>query len=246
MLFNRINNRLLLTDEGRQLYIKAKKVIKHFNEFENLAEDKVAHPTIVLGCSLTVSTIYLSKILSDLQTDLPNVNINVVVNNAMIIQNEILNGRIDIGIIEGNTIFANISSKLLYQGKMSVGAKTDFNVDGIKTFSDIIKYPLLLREKGSYSRDYFDSILGLEVKPYIESNSNQTIISCCQDGIGIAVLPDIMVSKHIEDGTLKNVYIKGVELIAPTTVIWHKNRKIKGAFKDVIGIIEKNIKPKMK
>lgn len=241
-LFDRINRKLILTKEGQTLYKKANEVIKSFNEFEETAKSKCTHPSLKIGVSLTVASIFLPTIIKELKQKTPNVKFAVQINNASKIESEIINGEIDYGIIEGLPSNLKLVYEILAENELTIVASKNYKIPKEISLSDLDSYPLLLREVGSYSRNYLFNKLNVSVSPFIEANSNQTIINNCIEGNGIAILPKILVDKYIYEGSLKEVKLSNHKLEAETSLIWHKNKIFSKDIEKTIKICKNIIK----
>ena len=81
--------------------------------------------------------------------------------------------------------------------------------------AELVSLPLLLRRRGSASRDLFDerlSALGLKAQPQLSSSSNSVLLAAAREGLGVAVLPEALVAADLSAGRLKEVWIQGLEL----------------------------------
>lgn len=241
-LFNRINRKLILTKEGQTLYKKANEVIKSYNEFEEMAKNKCTHPSLKIGVSLTVASIFLPTIIKELKQKTPNVEFAVQINNASVIESEIINGEIDYAIIEGLPSNLKLAYEVLAENELTIVASKNYKIPKEISLIDLDSYPLLLREVGSYSRNYLYNKLNISVSPFIEANSNQTIINNCIEGNGIAILPKILVDKYIYEGSLKEVKLSNNKLEAETSLIWHKNKIFSKDIEKTIKICKNIIK----
>ncbi len=241
-LFDRINRKLTITKDGKDLYKKAKEVIKSFNEFEDMAKNSCSHPSLKIGVSLTVASIFLPTIIKELKKKCWKVQFTVQINNAFEIENDIDNGEIDYAIIEGTPSNLKLSYEILAKNELSVVASKNYVIPSKISLNDLDSYPLLLREIGSYSRNYLFNRLNISVSPFIEANSNQTIINNCLEGNGVAILPKILLEKYINDGELKEIKIDGYSLEAETSLIWHKNKSFSNEIKRTIEICKSIIK----
>ena len=76
------------------------------------------------------------------------------------------------------------------------------------TLEQLAQYPFLMREKGSAGREILDACFALEqitVHPLWESASTQAIVRGVAEGLGVAVLPCLLVRKNIEEHTVKMI-----------------------------------------
>ena len=94
------------------------------------------------------------------------------------------------------------------------------------TLSQLARYPFLMREKGSAGREILDAsfaLLHLSVHPIWESSSTQAIVSAVAQGLGVAVLPYMLVEKDILEGQVKTVPFRQ-PLHRDLNIIYHKSK----------------------
>ncbi len=227
-LFNRINQRLVLTETGKELLQKAKEVLESFQGFEDLATNAVDMPAVHIGMSLTIGTTDLPKIMRYIKNEYPFVKLSVMINNSFEIQQSILSGEIDFGIIEGNIVMPHFCCAEFKSDKLIIVCGRDFQIDSVIDVRKLASQPLLLREKGSSSREHLESIFkrnGISSEPIMESISNQAIIVAAKENFGVAVLPQALVAKDVQKGKLKEVKLLDYELKRTSFVFWHRNKK---------------------
>ncbi len=236
-LFNRINQRLVLTDTGKELLQKAKEVLESFQGFEDLATNAVDMPAVHIGMSLTIGTTDLPKIMRYIKNEYPFVKLSVTINNSLEIQQSILSGEIDFGIIEGNIVMPHFCCAEFKSDKLIIVCGRDFQIDSVIDVRKLASQPLLLREKGSSSREHLESIFkrnGISSEPIMESISNQAIIVAAKENFGVAVLPQALVAKDVQRGKLKEVKMLDYELKRTSFVFWHRNKKFGSTQKAIL------------
>ena len=103
-LLSRKGKNTILTPAGRIFYEHAKKILEDYktmgNDIYNLVK-KVKGP-LYIGASTTVATYLLPQVFYDFSKSYPEVRIHLSVSNTEKIINELQQGKIDIGIVEGN------------------------------------------------------------------------------------------------------------------------------------------------
>ena len=207
-LFLRIKRRLILTPEGQDLLAKARNVLKAFSEFEETARKKQTVAHVSIGSSLTIGKTFMPDLIKDIKVSFSNVEIKAYINRTSEIERMISEGEIDFAFIEGTPSHADIASEEIASDMILAVAAKNYEVSEPLTAETIVNYDIMLREKGSASRDYFESVLlqnHCKCAPFIESASNQALIFAALKGLGIAVLPQRIVSEYIKDGQLRQI-----------------------------------------
>ena len=128
ILFNRINQRLVITETGKILLQKAKEVIANFDEFENLAIATLENPIIHIGASLTFGITHLPRIMNYVKQNYPNVQLLTTINNSKEIEQGVLDGTIDFGIVEGSISNKNIKIENFIDDKLLIVCGYDYPI----------------------------------------------------------------------------------------------------------------------
>lgn len=162
-LFNRHGNKISLTPEGKLLLQYANKILSLYNQLEDdfLALNSKFPDKIIIGASTTISQYILPKILSKFKAKYSTTNITLLNNNSEHIESSIINKQVDIGFTEGNT-----SNPLLHYETFvldEIVLVTSADNTALKkqeiTLRELKKLPLILREKGSGTRNIIKDAL---------------------------------------------------------------------------------------
>ena len=242
VLFERINQRLVITEMGRLLFAKAVEVLSGFNDFEILAIEGGNSPKISIGCSLTLGKTFLPIYLDALKKHIPSIEPKIVINKTAFIEKGLENGELDFGLVEGETASPYLNLTKFGTDRIVPVCSVGFDAPIRLSLSGLIKYPLLLRERGSASRDMFDRALaffGLSAAPMIESASNQCLISSAQAGLGIAILPEGLVCDSITNGTIKQLEVHDVNFCRSHYLLIHKNKRLNPIGKQAYDLVMK-------
>ena len=86
---------------------------------------------------------------------------------------------------------------------------------------------LLAREKGSVGRSLLDHVFavrGITLEPLWESASTQAIIKGVQEGIGVSILPEMLVEREIWEGRICSREVEDEGFRRVHYVVWHRNK----------------------
>ena len=100
LLFERLNQRLFITPEGRQLTIYARELLSLFHEMEYTLRHSSDHAILRIGATLTVGTCVLPEILRQLEEE-KHIPTSIQVENTRTIVQRLAEGALDIGFVEG-------------------------------------------------------------------------------------------------------------------------------------------------
>lgn len=244
-LFERINKRLFLTDEGKGLFIKAQEVLSAFNEFEEQALNSSKKPLLKIGSSLTIGKQKLPWLLRNLKERFPDVDFQVSINQTSIIENKILSGTLDFAFIQGKPSDQNIKSRLVDCNTLIAVCGKKYNMPDTVTLKELCNYDLLLREDESVSRDFLDNIFALEnivVTPVMESISNQALISAAVQNLGVTIMPESLLSRQLNNGGLRKITVLDYEFTRNSYLVYHKDKSFSSAKKEIFDFCYKNYK----
>ena len=229
VLFERINQRLILTDIGKELLIKAKEILAGFDDFEGLASNGTHTVTLRIGSSLTLGKTVLPEYLNRLKNTLPNLSPIVSINKTADIEKELELGNLDFGMVEGDVSSPHLRTIPFGGDSIVAVCVKGYPIPDELNLEELIKYPLLLREVGSASRNLFDQALSrnhLSATLFLESVSNECIIAALEAGLGISVLPESLVMHSIRSDMLKILTVRDTDFRRNHSLVVHKNKKL--------------------
>ncbi len=228
-LFDRINQRLILTDTGRELLVTAKEILSGFESFERLASFGGQSPRVRIGASLTLGQTVMPPYLKRLETEKPELRAQIVIKTSQNIQAEIENGNLDFAIVEGEVSSPYLRAELFMRDRIVAVANAEDKIPDTLSAEALSRYPLLLRDHGSASRAFLEKLFsakGIHIVPRMESVNDQALITAVYASLGIAFLPERFVGGHIARGKFKEIRILGLDSSRNNYLIMHKNRRL--------------------
>ena len=227
-LFDRINQRLVITELGKELLVKAKSILAQFEDFEETAMLGGQNPKLRIGSSLTLGKTILPSFLTRIKEKLPQLEPTFIIDKTAVIEAKLECGELDFGIVEGDIHSEHLKKLPLGEDRLIAVCSPDYSAPSKILLGEAIRYPFLLRERGSASRDLFDGILAekhFSVRPFVESVSNEALIAFAAAGHGIAVLPEGIVGEAISQGILKSLTIADASMTRTHYLLIHKNKR---------------------
>lgn len=167
-----------------------------------------------IGMSLTIAMNSLSQAISQFQAKYLKTPLKLYAENVQQVQKGLLNGEIDIALMEGFASNPDLSVERLCEYALLVVCSVHqaWGMGGAIQRNDLAGLPFLLREKGSTLRDCFDALthkLGVDISPVLESTNTEVLISAAKAGMGITVLPEPMAARYLADRVFTRLHLEG-------------------------------------
>jgi DNA-binding transcriptional LysR family regulator len=110
--------------------------------------------------------------------------------------------------------------------------------------ADLAGQLLLLTEAGCSYREKFDQALALQnIRPgnITEFSSVEAIKQCVIAGMGLALLPAIVVAREVRQHQIKALHWAGPSLDIATQVLWHKDKWVSPAMAAFLEIMQEKL-----
>ncbi len=242
-LFERMNRRLYITEAGSNLLSYADTIISQFNESVNSIKNSDSLSSLKVGVNVTIGEALLPEILKSYQDLYPKVSVLSVIENSKQIENLLLKNEIDLALVDNVSISPYFITKVLLKEEMAVLCAPGYTDKKTLTTEELAAEKLLLREKGSGTRDSIDQIFnmsGYKISPVIESISSTALINAAKLGLGITVLSNQSVKKELKDGSLKEIEIEDTKFLRNYFVVYHKSKLFTLVMKNFINMFTQN------
>jgi len=231
-LFERLGKSLYLTDSGRQFKKYADQMIA-LTEEAQLVTKGLEEPsgTLVIGAQESQCTYRLPLILRSFKEQFPQVKlIFKPAHSDERAKDQLINGTLDIAfIMDVIKPIDYLNVETLLQDKMKLVAAPDHPLHRKNEIipTDLENETLLLTETGCSYRTILENILQKhDVYPInkFEFVSIEAIKQCVIAGLGVAILPEMVVEKDIQEGTIKELNWTAHTPTFHTQIAWHKDK----------------------
>lgn len=227
-LFDRIGRRISPTEAGKGFYEYAIHIVSIFDEMEKTIRNWDTMGTIRIGASITIGNYILPPVLRQYQEKFPNLRVEVTIKQSASVEQHVLNNDIDIGLIESQPEHRDIVSIPFMEDYLCAIFPVGHPLAqrGEVTLEQMAQYPFLMREKGSAGREILDAFFAIRqisVRPLWESTSTQAIVRGVAEGLGVAVLPSLLVQKDIREHTVQTVPFEQ-PLKRNLHIVYHKSK----------------------
>lgn len=236
-LLERVPKKISLTPAGFILFEKAKHLLSAYEDLENEISNLNELAPLRIGSCITVAHTFLIPLIESMKETYPNLIMPVTIASASVILEKLEKNEIDIAFIEGAFPQEKFHSFELDSYKIMPVCSPSFIPSNLISLHELIKHPLLLREKGSAIRDVFDSELflhNIEIQPLWTSSNSNVLMKAAIQGMGIALLPENLILDKVEQGSLKCLKIKDIDFKNQNHLIYNKYKQVNKSMNDLI------------
>lgn len=204
-LFDRINNRLVLNQEGKRLLPVADEVLNRARDIASLlSKDAQLSGEIRLGASNTIGNQLLPILIRDFNhKHQTNINFTIELSNSSHLAQQVIDYRLDMAFIESGEDSKKLSRHPFGHDRMCIICPIDSPLLKLKRLNlkHLEDHPWIMRESGSGSRDYFTQHIASGLRSWqqvFELGSSEAIITSVCAGLGLACLSELSVQTAVK------------------------------------------------
>jgi DNA-binding transcriptional LysR family regulator len=247
-LFDRLGRRVMLTDAGRRFQPFAEQALLAMEQGQRAIQSGAA-PTgpLRIGAPESVLTYRLPQVLRAYRHRFPHVELIFRPYADATVCSMLESGKFDLAIQMSDTIsnpsLMSIRLRTEQVFLLSDASHSLVSRRAVKP-ADLAGQMLLLTEAGCGYRATLDRVMAMQnVRPanVTEFSSVEAVKQCVIAGMGLALLPAIVVSRELRQRQLTVLAWAGPSLDIATHVLWHKDKWVSpamAAFQELIQGIE--------
>ncbi len=209
-LFERDLRTVSLTPHGQRALPQAEAIVRMVGDLErSVADAGQMRGTVMIGAIDSIVYAWLPRLIERVKQTYPNVAIDLNVDTSLNLARQIQEGQIDLGLIMGPVVAPHIRNiALCVFDCLWIGSPKLALKPGRLTIADLTEYPIFAYSKGSQPHQAVlraIELAGLDAATVrvFNSNSLATITRLIRDGVGIAVLPHVVVQEFLDNGELR-------------------------------------------
>ncbi len=232
LLFNRENNKISLTENGKVFLQYAERILALCEESCRALIDlkNGERGQLKVGASQTIGTYLLPRVLALFAQTYPQINLRVQVNSTRIITKNIINREIDIAVVGGeipDELKKNVTIKDFVEDEFSLIISNSHPFAKKKTITkeDLYHLNFITLNSNSTIRKFIDNILiqnqieTKQLKIIMHLNSIEGIKTAVSLGLGAAFVSSSAIEKEIKLKTIKILKIDSIRITRTLFII---------------------------
>lgn len=208
-LFDRVNNRLILNQEGQKLLPLADELLSRARDLDQLFNDsQTLSGQLRIGASDTIGNQVAPYLLSAFRHEFDHHSQSLFIGNSALICEKLVDYELDIALIEGKTLHPQLMSTQFSQDEMCIVCAPHHPLarqDKV-LLRDFEQSDWVLREAGSGSREFFLRAVAPRIEQWHEAfelNTTEALINSVSAGLGFGCLSRLAAKSAINDGRIK-------------------------------------------
>lgn len=249
-LFDKIGRKMQLTQAGQELVPYIDAVLDAAQELENYGKNKdQLDGTLRVAVPETLLNYKLQPVLKEFREQAPNVRLSLDIPNCYVIQEQVKNGSVDLGIhydIGGygtqTTVDPLASYPLALIGSPEL-RKEDLDFIRQKQKKDIC---LLTVDKNSVYHKIFHEYLresDIVLNGEMEIGSVEAVKRSAASNLGVAYLPRYAAETELEQGILRELPIRLKDPVITAVCVYHKKKWITPAMELFLQLLREYLLP---
>ena len=198
---------------------------------------------LTLGASNTIGTYVLPPVLAAYRRQRPRVQISLFVGNTEQVSQGVDDMLFMLGFIEGPLHVQGLRTTVFQQDEIVPVAAPDHPLLKRKALkpSDLSGEPLLMRERGSGTRELIAAALqrqNIEQGDTMEFGNTEALKRAAVYGGGIAWLPRICIRNELRDGQLRELPLRELAITRPLMMVQRENAPMEPAAEAFLRLLQ--------
>ncbi len=217
-LFDRVGRGIQLTETGRIFLREAHAVLDRASMARSVLQDLAGYPAgpVAIAASQTIATYWLPRRLASFHAANPRVRLNVVIRNTHDVENAVVEGEANVGLVEGPTQHPALLRQLIDHDRLVLVVAPDQPPVPVTASGriDLRAITWVVREAGSGTRHGLEDLArrhGLSLEDLNVSlvlPSNEAVREAIEAGAGATVISRHVVASAIAAGTLTAIPVE--------------------------------------
>ncbi|MBG7703800.1 LysR family transcriptional regulator [Streptomyces sp. MC1] len=230
-----------LTDAGALVTDWARRVVEAAAAFDAGARalrDR-RDSRLRVAASMTIAEYLLPGWLLALHAERPDTAVSLLAGNSAEVAELLLTGEADLGFVEGLTVPTGLDSTVIARDRLIVVTAPAHPWARRRrplTAAELAATPLILRERGSGTRQVLDAALGGLARPLIELSSTTAVKASAVSGAGPSVLSELAVGEELAMRRLVSIPVEGVSLRRDLRAVWPTGHRPTGPARELLSL----------
>ena len=212
-LFDRIGKRVLLTEAGKVLLPRARKLVQELDDarvsIQNLAQEVSGR--LPIAASHHVGLHRLPPVLKNFSRQYPEVSLDISFLDSEQAYKQVIHGEIELAVVTLSPDGVDrIRQQLIWTDVLRVMTSIDHPLTKYRKLqlSDLLDFPVILPGENTFTRQLIDKLFRdnrLQLNVEMSTNYLETIRMIVSTGMAWSILPESMLDRDLKALSLRNL-----------------------------------------
>ena len=217
-LFDRVGRGIQLTETGRLFLREARAVLSRASIARSVLQDLAGHAdgAVAIAASQTIATYWLPRRIAAFHAANPGVRLSVVIRNTHEVESAVLEGEVNVGLVEGPTQHPALMRQRIDQDHLVLAVASDRPPLPVNALGrlDLRAITWVIREAGSGTRRGLEDLAfreGLsldDLNIFLVLPSNEAVRAAIEAGAGATIISRHVVASAVAAGSLTAIPIE--------------------------------------
>lgn len=208
-LLTRNSRHVVATARGRELLVYAEKLLGLRAELMSKVGDAATvHGVLRLGVTETLVHTWLSAFIKSVNRTYPDLTVEIEVDITSVLRERLMAQEIELALLLGPLSASTIRNARLCTYRMAFLANPALRIPQGATLADLARHSLFTFPRATAPYERLRALIRDPELPPISLNSStslSTIVRLAVDGLGVAVIPPVIVGPELKSGELVEI-----------------------------------------
>lgn len=233
-----------LTDAGALVTDWARRVVEAAEAFDAGAQalrDR-RDSRLRVAASMTIAEYLMPGWLIALRAGRPDTAVSLLAGNSAVVAERLLSGEADLGFVEGLSVPEGLDGTVVAHDRLVVVVAPSHPWARRRTHltpGELAATPLILRERGSGTRQVLDAALAVHgglATPLLELSSTTAVKGAAESGAGPCVLSELALDEELSARRLVEIPVAGIRLRRQLRAVWPAGHRPSGPARDLLSL----------
>ncbi|MCB6365543.1 LysR family transcriptional regulator [Intestinibacillus massiliensis] len=243
LLFERLGNRLHITESGEKLLDMARDLVARFEFLEEFMEGEHHRTRLRVGATLTIGSSIFPRVMQAFRSQYPQVEVYGTTNNTAEICSKLMKNELDIALVEGRVKDLELISIPMLPDYLvlACGRGHPFFSQETVYSHELNGMEFAMREQGSGTRELFEQYAAeqrIAFRTVFEYNNFDAIRQAVSVNNCLAVVSARLFEDAARDGGVRLFRNEGADWDRTFNLVYHKNKLINATIERFCAVLE--------
>ena len=247
-LFDRLGRSIMPTPEADLLYPKAIEILDEMSKIEETLASvgNTVSGELLIGASTIPGAYILPAYAASFKNRYPEISFQINISDSATIIKRVVNNELYLGVVGARLNSGKVTFTPFKNDELVLAAAPDYAIEDEISPAKLYDLEFLFREQGSGTRKSIEDILAKlgvntnRLKTRATLGSSTAIKEAIKAGLGVSIISRVAIHDELEFGLLKQVKIKGMEMIRSFYIVTPEKRTMPNHYTVFANALEKS------